>query len=156
MISLTQLKEVMTTGGLSVEGRAKLDALIEKNPLDGFAILLEGHPLVKTFGSGSIQFAVLSTPDVVALQDLREYDSSIVLYSGDDGASVVPMYLVYNDLVVERDQKQYYFDFEYQINHQDEWRPAMSSGASEAQAISNFSMNYCLSIGTVTAVRAVK
>jgi hypothetical protein len=99
MVSLTQLKEVMTTATLSAEGRAKLRELVESNPLNGFAILPEGHPVVETWesGSDSIPFAVLSTQDVVALQDLRQYDSGMVLFAGDDGPSIVPMYLVYND-----------------------------------------------------------
>lgn len=52
-------------------------------------------------------------------------------------------------------ETKYYFDLEYQINHQTDWRPAMSSGESEAEAIINFAMDDSPSMGTVTAVKAV-
>ena len=57
---------------------------------------------------------------------------------------------------MEMEAQMYYFDLEYQINHQSGWRPAMSLGESEAEAISNFATDYSPSMGTVTAVRAVK
>ena len=57
---------------------------------------------------------------------------------------------------MEMEAQKYYFDLEYQINHQAEWRPAMSLGGSEAEAISNFATDYSPSMGTVTAVKAVK
>ena len=49
-----------------------------------------------------------------------------------------------------------YFDLEYQLDHKEEWRPAMSLGVNEAEAIANFTGDYSPSMGTVTAVRAVK
>jgi hypothetical protein len=52
--------------------------------------------------------------------------------------------------------QKHYFDLEYQINYQADWRPAMSLGESEAEAISNFAMDYSPSMGTVTAVRAAE
>jgi hypothetical protein len=103
MVSLTQLKEVMVTANLSVEGCTKLEALLTDVPDSGFAILPEGHPVVDIWknGSGSMRFDVLSTHDIAALKVLRQYDTGMVIYSGNDGDRVVPMYLVYNDAVDE-------------------------------------------------------
>lgn len=102
MVSITQLKEVMETANLSVEGREKLNALVKgTTTAHGFAILPEGHPVVDIWknGSGSMRFAIQSAQDVRALDELRQYDTGTVLYSGSDGAPVVPMYIVWNDAV---------------------------------------------------------
>ena len=48
-----------------------------------------------------------------------------------------------------------YFDLEYQVNHEDKWRPAISLGYTPAEAIANFAGDYSPSMGTVTAVRVV-
>ena len=48
-----------------------------------------------------------------------------------------------------------WFDLEYQLVGKKGWRPAMSSGTYEPEAISNFAMDYSASMGTVCAVRVV-
>jgi hypothetical protein len=155
MISLTHLKEVMKTASLSDEGRSKLDALIESIQ-PGCLILLEGHPVIASFAenpNSNLPFVILSAQDMAALSELRSYDSGIVLSAKGDGTppSVVPMFIVYNDVY---DEQQKYFGLDYQIDHTDEWRPAVSSGANAAEAIQNFAIDFSPEQGTVTAVRA--
>jgi hypothetical protein len=48
-----------------------------------------------------------------------------------------------------------WFDLEYRLVGKKGWRPAMSSGTYEPEAISNFAMDYSASMGTVCAVRVV-
>jgi hypothetical protein len=98
MISLTLLEEVVPAVNLSVEGRSKLEGLIKEPPTDGFVILLEGHPVIETFESGSsLPFVILSAQDMSALDGLRPYDSGITLQASGSGVTAVPMYIIAND-----------------------------------------------------------
>ncbi len=103
MISMTQLRNEMETASLSDEGRAKLDKLLAKAPFDGFEVLLENSSTAKFYEnllkekSDAPLFAILSRQDMGALDGLRQLDTGIVLYSNGTTASVVPMFLVYND-----------------------------------------------------------
>jgi len=102
MVSITQLKQAMVTARLSDEGRVELEALLGDAPTLGVLILQEGLPMAEQFRRAlhenlELPFAVLSAQDMAALDGLREQDSGIVLFSNGDGASVVPVFLVYND-----------------------------------------------------------
>ena len=55
--------------------------------------------------------------------------------------------------VKEASTAQRMYDLEYQIASSNKWRPATSFGNWEAEAISEFAINYAPCMGTVVAVR---
>jgi hypothetical protein len=58
-------------------------------------------------------------------------------------------------MTIQKDTTERWFDLEYRIKGREDWRPALSSGYYEGEAISNFAINYAPCMGIVVAVRIV-